>query len=348
MRDGPPHRPPAPATLHDVARAAGVSVSTASRALNGSSRTVTGDYLSRVRAAAARLNYAPHLSAQAIARGSTRTAALVVSDIADPYFSSIAAGVLHRAEAADLTVTMAITDRSPERELQIVRTLRGQRPHTIILAGSRSEETGTRAALVRELTAYRRAGGRVVLISQPELPFPTVSIDNAGGARDLALALVDRGYRRFAIIHGPDALRTSRDRVDGFLAGLPAGAPPPLTLETAFTREGGYHAATRLAKRRRGDVELAFAVNDVMAIGAMSALRDTGVAPGTGIAVAGFDDITQARDVTPPLTSVAVPLQEIGGYAMDLALSGEERTDLSPVAGTVVLRASTPGPRATT
>src|SRR5690349_8720167 len=177
------------ATLHDVAREAGVSISTASRALNGSDRSVTEENLARVAAAAARLRYTPHLSAQAIARGRTRTAALVVGDIADPYFSSIAAGVIQQAETADLTVTVAITDRSAEQELEIVRTLRGQRPHAIIIAGSRTEQPATRAALVRELTAYQQAGGHVALVSQPELPFPTVSIDNAGGARDLAVAL---------------------------------------------------------------------------------------------------------------------------------------------------------------
>jgi LacI family transcriptional regulator len=342
---GPPAGPPAPATLHDVAREAGVSIATASRALNGSSRTVTGDNAARVVAAAQRLNYTPHLSAQATARGSTRTAALVVSDIADPYFSAIAAGVIQQAEAADLTVTMAVTDRSPERELHIVRALRGQRPRAIILAGSRGEGTGTREELTRELTAYQTAGGRVVLISQPELPFPTVSVDNARGARDLAVALVGLGYRRFAVIHAPDTLRTSRDRLDGFRSGLRqsrAGAGAPLLVEAEFTRDGGYQAAGRLARRGLDRVELVFAVNDVMAIGAMTAFREAGLVPGRDIAVAGFDDITPAVDVTPALTSVAVPLLDTGVRAMRLALSAEAAADPLPVATTVVLRDSTP------
>ncbi|TDD12423.1 LacI family DNA-binding transcriptional regulator [Nonomuraea diastatica] len=334
--------PSSPPTLHDVAREAGVSIATASRALNGSSRNVRSENVSRVRAAAAKLNYEPHLSAQAIARGSTRTVALVVRDVADPYFSAIAAGVVQATEEAGLIVTMAVADGSPERELEIVRTLRGQRPRVIILAGSRIEGAGVRDALVEELAEYRTAGGRVVLISQRDLPFATVTVDNRGGAAELARALLGLGYRRFAVFHAAPEIRTSRDRYEGFLAELAAaGMPEPLAIETGFTRAGGYEAARRLVDRGFEDVEAVFAVNDVMAIGAMTAFRDAGVMPGTDIAVAGFDDIEPALDVLPPLTSVAVPLREAGLSAMRLALSdGGEAGVRHPVG--VVLRDSTP------
>ena len=126
-----------PVTLHDVAREAGVSLATASRSLNGSTRKVNGDYRDRVLEAAERLGYTPNLSAQAVAKGATSTVALVVSDIADPYFSSIAAGVIRYAEEERLLVTMAVTGRRAERELELVRTLRGQRPRVLILSGSR-------------------------------------------------------------------------------------------------------------------------------------------------------------------------------------------------------------------
>ncbi|SEF79811.1 LacI family transcriptional regulator [Nonomuraea solani] len=333
--------PSSPPTLHDVAREAGVSIATASRALNGSVRNVRSENASRVRAAAAKLNYEPHLSAQAIAKGSTRTVALVVRDVADPYFSAIAAGVVQAAEESGLIVTMAVADGSPERELEIVRTLRGQRPRVIIVAGSRIEGTGTRDALVEELAEYRTAGGRVVMISQRDLPFGTVTVDNRGGAAELARALLGVGYRRFAVFHAPPEIRTSRDRHEGFLAGLAgSGVPEPLALETGFTRAGGYEAARRLVERGFEDVEAVFAVNDVMAIGAMTGFRDAGVVPGVDIGVAGFDDIESAVDVLPPLTSVAVPLREVGLSAMRLALSGGEQDARLPVG--VVVRESTP------
>lgn len=332
-------------TLHDVAREAGVSVATASRALNGSARNVRTENASRVRAAAAKLNYRPHLSAQAIARGQTRTAALVVGDVADPYFSAIAAGVTEAAEAAGLIVTMAVAGRSPERELEIIRTLRGQRPRLIAVAGSRIDGAATRAALSGELEAYRSAGGRVVMISQRDLPFDTVTIDNAGGAYQLARALAAAGYRRFALFRAPATVRTSRDRCAGFLAGLRElglAVEDRFVVETEFTRAGGYEAARRLAERGLDGVEVVFAVTDVMAIGAMSAFRDAGLVPGRDIGVAGFDDIGSAVDVTPALTTVAVPLREVGLTAMRVALSDDPGPVSVRTSTRVLLRESTP------
>jgi LacI family transcriptional regulator len=336
--------PRRPATLHDVAREAGVSYATASRALNGSDRTVRAENVARVHAAAEKLGYAPHLSAQAIARGSTRTVALVVSDVDDPYFSCIAAGVTDAAEAEGLIVTMAVADRSPDLELRIVHTLRGQRPRAIIIAGSRIDGTGTGASLLEELEAYRTAGGRVAIISQPGLPFPTLAIDNAGGARRLALALVGLGYRRFGVIHAPETIRTSHDRRAGFLAGLTESGltvPDAHQVEVDFTHEGGYAAARILAGRGVRKLDLVFAVNDVMAIGAMTGLRDTGLTPGRDLAVAGFDDIGAAVDVTPALTSVAVPLRDLGRRALRAALD-DAPPGVLPILAEVVLRDSTP------
>ncbi|WP_461061617.1 LacI family DNA-binding transcriptional regulator [Streptomyces pseudoechinosporeus] len=333
------------ATLRDVARTAGVSQATASRVLNGSIRNVRQENVDRVLAAAAELDYAPHLSAQAIARGSTNIAALVVSGVDDPYFSSIAGGVTQAAEAAGLIVTMAVADRSPERELQIVKTLRGMRPRVIIMTGSRIDGTGTRDTLVEELDAYREAGGSVVLISQHDLPFHTVSIDNYGGARQLARALVGLGYRRFAVVRAGTGLRTSRDRYNGFVEGLHEfgiNIDARLVVEAEFSRRGGCAAAEELVQRGLNGTELVFAVSDVMAIGVMTAFRDAGLVPGQDIAVAGFDDIGPAVDVVPELTSVTVPLQQVGLRAMELALSDDDASRIVPVATNVVLRESTP------
>lgn len=332
-----------PATLHDVAREAGVSYATASRALNGSDRTVRAENVARVHAAAAQLGYSPHLSAQAIARGSTSTAALVVSDVDDPYFSSLAAGVTEAAEAAGLIVTMAVADRSPDLELQIVRSLRGQRPRAIVIAGSRIADTETRAALIDELTAYRTAGGRIALISQHDLPFDTLCIDNYGGAERLALALAEQGHRTFAVIHGSDAIRSSHDRRIGFTDGLrQAGLTidPRYSIEVPFTRDGGMEGARELVRRGVEKIDVAFAVNDTMAIGTMTAFRDAGLIPGTDIGVAGFDDIGSAVDVVPALTTVRIPLREVGLMAMRVALADDD-AGIVQIPTEVVLRDST-------
>lgn len=334
-------------TLHDVAREAGVSLATASRSLNGSTRKVNESYRQRVLEAAARLNYSANLSAQAVARGSTMTVALLVADISDPYFSSIAAGVVREADEEGLVVTMAATERDSERELELVRTMRGQRPRVMILAGSRRADDPIASALTDELRAYESTGGRVVFISTNELPFRTVLLDNTAGATALAQELTALGYRRFAAITGAEGLRTSDDRLRGFAEGLVstgATLDESNVVRAAFTRDGGYEGTRELISRGLDDIDLVFAVNDVMAVGALSALRDAGLNPGVDVGVAGFDDIPTVRDVTPALTTVAIPLHEVGRRALRLAVDADN-AEQGVVPTQVILRESTP-PRA--
>lgn len=340
------------ATLHDVAAAAGVSLATASRVLNGSTRVVNEEFRKRVLDAAAELDYSPNLSAQAVARGTSTTVALLVADVADPYFSQIAAGVVREADREGLIVTMAATERDPGRELELVRALRGQRPRAMILAASRHDDPATAAELERELRAYESKGGRVAFISGGDAAFGHVPLENRAGAAALARALHDAGFRRFAAIGATGGIATADERLRGFAEGLAdsgAGATLERTVSADFTRDGGYEGMSRLlaearaagdAGDRRDGPELVFAVNDVMAVGAMSALRDAGLTPGVEVAVAGFDDIPTARDVTPPLTTVRLPLEEIGRRALRLALGGEASGLEAPAE--VMLRASTP------
>lgn len=341
---------PSPVTLHDVAREAGVSLATASRAINGSSRRVRDDYRARVLAAAKRLNYKPNFAAQAVARGTTSTVGLLVGDVADPYFSRIAAGVIEAADTAGLAVTMAATGRDAGRELDLVRTMAAQRPRIMIVAGSRIADNPDQAALVEELTALERSGGRVIMISQPLLPFRTLATDNVGGARQLAEALVELGYRRFALLCGSRRLETSNERVSGFVDGLVRHGievPERWIVSTEFTRDGGYAGARELIERDQDRPELIFAVNDVMAVGAMSALRSAGLRPGRDIAVAGYDDIPTVQDVTPGLTTVRIPLAEIGREAVRHALTAATEPSGRPsivwtASHSIVIRESTP------
>ncbi len=337
---------PRAATLQDVAREAGVSLATASRALNGSTRQVAEQYRVRVLAAAEKLEYTPNLSAQAVVRGGTMTVALLVAEIADPYFSTIASGVMQAAEEAGMQVTMGVTERNSEREIELVRVLRGQRPKVIILAGSRFADAAGRDALIAELRAFERTGGRVVMISQRELPFATVLLDNEGGAAALARAITDLGYTRFAVFAGPDDLMTSSDRVRGFREALEErGIPLPdsAVIRTEFTREGGYDAAKRYLASGNRDAQVVFSTSDVMALGAMAAFREAGLVLPRDIAIAGFDDIATLRDVTPPVTTVRIPLAEVGRSAVELALAGTPGDPaVVHIATEAVLRESTP------
>lgn len=332
------------ATLKDVANLAGVSQATASRAFNGSTRRVRAELHERVLLAAKKLNYSPNAAAQVVARGQSNVVGLVVHDIADPYFSTIAAGVIRVADEQGYLVTLGSTMRQADREVDFLSILRGQRSRAVILAGSRFGGREALTEIGREITAYEHVGGHVVLISQPRLAVDTVVIQNRKGARSLAKALVASGYRDFGILSGPKDLLTARDRHEGFRRGLAdAGLTPAVVIKGAFTRDGGYAAMAQLLAAR-ASVDCVFAVNDVMAVGAMAACRDRGLHLPDDIALAGFDDITTLHDVTPALSTVRLPLEEIGAAAMELAMTAQ--SGAAPrrvnIGGEVVLRASTP------
>lgn len=334
---------PGNATLADVAGEAGVSAATASRVLNGGTRKVADDYRDRVLEAATRLGYTANLAAQATARGMSTTVVLLVPDITDPYFSMIAAGVGEAAEDAGLVTTMAVTRHQPGREVELVRALRGQRPRAIVLAGSRDASGTISPELEHELRAYVSAGGRPVFLSQSVAGYAAIDFRNRAGAAALAGTLTGLGYRRILVLGGPPSLMTTRERVRGLREGAAAGGAPIAAgrvVRCALSREGGYEAVGRLSDEVLEDCDVVVALSDVIAIGAVTALRDRGVRLPDDLAVAGFDDIPAARDTVPALTTVRLPLVEAGRAALRVAL-GEESSRES-FEGTVLVRASTP------
>ena len=330
------------ASLQDVARAAGVSLATASRVLNGSTRKVAESYRERVEAAAAELGYTANLSAQATARGTAAIVALLVADIADPYFGQLASGVARGADEAGLVVTIAITERDPRREVKLVRALRGQRPRGLILAASRTEGADA-VGLQTELDAFTAMGGRVVMLGPSAGDTRSVAVDNHGGAAALGAELARLGYRDAVVVAASEGIRTSDDRVAGFTAGFTAGGGAVREVRrTGFTRDAGYAAAQDLLAGDLREGTLVFGISDVVAIGIMSAIRDSGRRVGADIAVAGFDDIATGRDVRPGLTTVHVPLEDLGYRAIHAALEPEWDASQPPLPLEVLVRGSTP------
>ncbi|MFG3688492.1 LacI family DNA-binding transcriptional regulator [Micromonospora sp. NPDC047740] len=331
-------------TLEDVARAADVSLATASRALNG--MRVTPQLRDRVLAAAEQLAYTPNAHARALAGASHRTVGVICHDVSDPYFAAVAGGVMRIAGNNDLLVMLASTFRDPEREIAYVSMLRAERAPAILLIGSGFEDSRWERALDAELKPYLEGGGRVAVVSRHRsLKVDSVLPENRAGAAAMARALLDLGHRRFAVLAGPPALTTVADRLGGFrdeLKKAGVSLDPADIVEGPFTRDGGYGAMTELLARR-STATCVFALTDVMAIGACAALRDHGLSVPDDISVAGFDDIPIVRDLTPPLTTVALPLQQLGEKAMELALTENtgRRRRILRMGGEVVVRAST-------
>jgi LacI family transcriptional regulator len=343
------------ATLQDVANRAGVSLSTASRVLSNGPRQVAPQLADRVREAVAELGYTANLQARAVATGQSTMVGVVVHDIADPYFSSIAAGLIEVADAQQLLVCMSSTPALEAAEQGYVALMRAQRARAVILIGSRTDDAQAIEALKAEIAAFTRSGGRAVCVGQDLLGVDTVRPENAAGAQALARAMVALGHRRFAVLAGPRGLLTARDRLDGFRAGLAAWSVPlPETqvIHGSFSRDGGYEAMSAVLAAGEPRPDCVFAVTDVMALGALARLRAGGLQVPADIALAGFDDIATLRDVYPPLTTVRLPLKRMGEMAASLVLSqvlspaGDAPPDpgaprVIPVPGEVILRDST-------
>lgn len=331
------HREAVSATLSDVAREAGVSLATASRVVNGSTRVVAEAYRERVLAAAQQLGYTANIAAQTTARGTSPTVALLVADIADPYFGMIAAGVTRGAEEEGLIVTIAVTGRDSERESELVHALRGQRPRGVILASSRASHDGGR--LAEELDALQSMGGRVAVFGGSS--GPSITIDNWGGAKALGAEMARIGYRRAIALVAASGVEVSDDRLAGFAAGFAEhGGEVARVYRGGFTRESGGSLMAQAIADGVPDETLVFGVSDVVAVGAMTAARDTGIDVGGAVGFCGFDNVPLTLDVTPKLTTVVVPLEEIGYEAFRMIVSDDQavKRDLE-----VVVRGSTPG-----
>ena len=338
-------------TLQDVADRAGVSLTTASRVVSDGPRRVGRNLVSRVNQAVAELGYTANLQARAVATGQSNMVGVVVHDIADPYFSTIAAGLIDVAYPRRLLVCLS-SIAGEEGEREYVALMRAQRARAVILIGSRSGDRAMRAGLRTEIEAFTGGGGRAACIGQDLLGVDTILPENAAGAQALGRALVVQGHRRFAVLAGPRELLTADDRRSGFLDGLAewsVSVDPRYVIHGAFTRDGGYEAMSTVLAMAGPRPDCVFAANDVMAVGALARLRAEGIAVPGDIGLAGFDDISTLRDVYPPLTTVRLPLARMGEMAARLVLTDASpgRPRVIPVPGEVILRDSTvrPPPR---
>jgi LacI family transcriptional regulator len=335
------------AKLRDVALRAGVSVATASRALSGSAGGVRSERREAVVAAAHALQYVPNAHAQALARAGTTHIGAILHDVSDPYFSEIVRGLQRAAVDAGQLVTVCNSYRDPERELAYVGLLRSQRIGALILTGSGLDDRSYSERLAAQLNAFASTGGRPVFIGRHHIAGDAVLPDNVGGARSLARALVTMGHRKFAAISGPPLLTTTRDRLDGFKAGL---AEHGITLDPSaiapgdFSREGGMTGMASILDAGI-DATCVFALNDAMALGALRTLRDRNIDVPGRISLAGFDDIPATLDTNPTLTTVRIPLAEMGALAVSLALEPpSDELRVRHIRAEVVLRESTAPP----
>ena len=311
--------------LVDVAQAAGVSLASASRAMTGGSG-ISSSVAEHVRRIAQELGYEPNLHARGLAGGLVPTIGLLVHEIGDPYFSEIASGVIRNASLENRSVQIAQADRTPESELAQVQALRRQRVGSIIIAGSGYSDPVHEQRMADALSDFALAGGRAAVIGRHYLPVDAVLPDNHGAGASIGRHLAGLGHRRIGVVAGPLDLNTVADRIAGLRAGTADVGAELTIVSQSFTREGGMAGARELLGR---GLTAIVGLNDAMAIGILSELRQHAIRVPEDLSVVGFDDIAVAGDVAPSLTTARIPMFEMGQHAVSLILrpsSDEART----------------------
>ncbi len=303
-------------TITQVAERAGVSTATVSRVFANPDR-VSEDLRARVDRAARALDYRPSRVARHLRVGTSMTIGVVIPDIQNPFFTSVVRGIEQVLQAAGNSLLLANSDERPEREERALDTLQADGVAGIVFVpiGARRSSYKFLASRPLPLVAVDRlpAGLHVDL----------VTVDNAGGSRRAVEHLIAMGHRAIALLGGPPQHSTASEREAGYDDALrEAGLPrrPELTGHGNFRQEGGYDAMRALLQVPNPPTAV-FVANNLMALGALRAIHESGRRIPLDIAVVSFDDMPWATSLNPPLSAVAQPAWEIGEAAGELLLS---------------------------
>lgn len=297
------------ATIEEVAAAAGVSRSTVSRVVNGST-SVSPEAQAAVKDAIARLHYVPNPAARSLATRQTKAIALIVPEdtarfFGDPFFAEVVAGISARMTRSDYILNLLIaSDDGGAKAAGFVRN--GGVDGAIIVSHHANDSFVGRIAESVPVVF----GGRPARIRPEDY---IVDVDNVRGARLGAQHLIDRGCRRLATVSGPQSMRAGVDRVRGFRDALTdAGLEPLAVIDGDFTEEGAMEATRQLLTASGGRPDGIFVASDLMARGVLRMLREAGVRVPDDIAVVGFDDSQVAVNLEPALTTVRQSMYEQG------------------------------------
>jgi LacI family transcriptional regulator len=303
-------------TIGDVARAAGVSTATVSRVLNDHPR-VNPDLAARVRKTMRDLSYQPSGAARTLRTRQSRVWSLVLSDIRNPFFTDMVRGIEDVAYGAGYSIILCNAEEDPAKEAAYIRLALAEQVSGIILVPAHFE--------MGDLTAAKKQGVPVVTVDRRSSAgdLDSVLVDNVAGASAAVTHLIDNGYRRIACITGPLTTTTGGDRLHGYRRALAKSSVPvdPAFVRTSnFKEAGGYEQMLALVALDPSP-DAVFVANGLMTIGALRAIADSGLAIPDDMAIVGFDDMSWAKLIHPPLTAVAQPTYDLGLETGRLLLS---------------------------
>jgi len=333
-------------TIKDVANRAGVSTMTVSRVINGSGYASPATR-ARVEQAVAELGYVPNAVARHLRSRRTKTLALVMSDITNPFFTTIARGVEDAAAGRGYAVMFANTDESESEEMEYLRMLAERQIDGVLLVpagGSGEPYRLMRARSIPVVVLDRRVSVRQL---------DEVRCDSEAGAHDLVQHLTGLGHTRIGVITGRRNISTSIDRVAGYERALTEAGidvDPGLIRYDSFSLAAGYDRARELLAIAP-PVTAIFAANNFIAFGALRALREANIAVPRDMSLVTFDDLPEGWHDDPFLTVLAQPAYDVGRRAAELLLdrldgTGRSKRVVVILPGELIVRRSTAPPAA--
>jgi LacI family transcriptional regulator len=304
------------ATIRDVAKQAGVAPITVSRVVNNSGY-VSAKTRARVEAAIAELGYVPNVLARSLRSRRTNTLALILTDISNPFWTTVARGVEDAASAAGFNVIFCNTDESEVKQEKYLRVVMQKQVDGVLLVPARGTDEPIRL--------IQSQNTPVVVLDRriPNAPVDTVRSDSEGGAYQLTNLLLSLGHRRIAVLSGPQGVSTADERVAGYQRALTEAGldvDPAMIYHGEFSLGSGYSMAQQVLEAAPRPTAL-FAGNNFIAFGALRALRDAGLRAPEDMALVGFDDLPADLVVDPFLTVAAQPAYEMGRQATELLLA---------------------------
>jgi len=303
-------------TIYDVARLAGVSTATVSRALNGTGQIAPATRRT-IDDAVEQLGYHPNTAARSLVTRSSQTIAVLLPDITNPFYATLVSAVQERALEAGHTMLLCTAEGDPDRAADYLRLLQAKQVDGVLVDGL--------VLPPARIARFVREGLPIVCLDR-DVDYalvPLVQVNNRRGAKLATAHLLSLGHRRVAHVSGAPNLRISEERVAGYTDAHNSfgyAVDPELVAVGGFTEEGGCVATKELLLDVQYPFTAVFAANDLSAVGVISALTESGLRVPDDVSVVGFDDLRLSRFTTPPLTTVHQPAAEIARHATELLL----------------------------
>lgn len=332
-------------TIKDVAKLAECSPTTVSRVINNSDHPVSKDTAEKVEAAIEKLNFSPNRIAQGLKSDKSNIIGVIVHDICDSYFAQMVKGIEEFISGHEYIVNIYNTSRSVEKELHAVSMLKANRADAVVFAGGALMDKEYEQKMYSIVEQLKSQGTVLLGVTPHPFDINNISLGNKNAAAIIADYLVENGHQKIAFIDGPEKLYTSYLRRKGLKESLlkhNLDLPDELIFSGDFSFEGGRKAALSLLDQI-DEITAVVGANDATALGLIWELNNQGIKVPGDISVVGIDDLPEAKYSYPPLTTISLPIYElgtnIGKYLLD-RLTSNQITELVNIEMKLIKRKS--------